>query len=246
MYWIANGFIFRRINTPYHNLDPRVKLLISIELFGISLVAFRLVHLAVAICFMLLICLIAKVLGRAVRTMTLSAGFAAFILVINLLFGQSLVSSIIYSMRFVAIVLSTSTFFLTTTPDELEQVMKWMRFPRDMVFAFVTAVRFIPVLMLDAIQIIDAQKSRGLEVEKGSIIKRIRNMIPILIPLVVNSVIRSGELAEAMESRAYGAVDKPTSLYNYTARKMDKLIAVASLILFFTALYIYLSIPVPL
>ena len=41
-----------------------------------------------------------------------------------------------------------------------------------MVFAFVTAVRFIPVVMLDTFQIMDAQKSRGLELEKGSLIRR--------------------------------------------------------------------------
>jgi energy-coupling factor transport system permease protein len=128
-------------------------------------------------------------------------------------------------VRFVAIVVSTSLFFITTSPDELEQVMKTFRLPRDVVFAFVTAVRFIPVMMLDTIQIMDAQKSRGLELEKGNILRRVRNMIPILIPLVVNSVVRSGELAEAMESRAYGAVPKPTSLVQYQASTVDRAVA---------------------
>ncbi len=46
--------------------------------------------------------------------------------------------------------------------------MKWMKVPRDVVFAFVTAVRFIPVVMLDAFQIMDAQKSRCREFERGT------------------------------------------------------------------------------
>ena len=70
--------------------------------------------------------------------------------------------------------------------------MRWFRFPRDLVFAFVTAVRFVPVLLMDALQIMDAQKSRGLELEKGNPLRRIRNFVPVLVPLVVNAVVRSG------------------------------------------------------
>jgi energy-coupling factor transporter transmembrane protein EcfT len=59
----------------------------------------------------------------------------------------------------------------------------------------------------------DAQKARGLELEKGNFLKRIRNYIPILIPLIVSAIRRSLELAEAMESRAWGATKKRTNLY---------------------------------
>jgi energy-coupling factor transport system permease protein len=115
--------------------------------------------------------------------------------------------------------------------------MKAFRLPRDVVFAFVTAVRFIPVMMLDTMQIMDAQKSRGLELDRGNFVKRIRNMIPVLIPLVVNSVIRSGDLAEAMESRAYGAVPRPTSLVEYRARGTDRVAALAAILLFALGAY---------
>jgi energy-coupling factor transporter transmembrane protein EcfT len=62
-------------------------------------------------------------------------------------------------------------------------------------------------------------------------------MIPVLIPLVVNSVVRSGELAEAMESRAYGAVPRPTSLVEYRASAADKVVAVAAVVVFAVAAY---------
>jgi energy-coupling factor transport system permease protein len=83
----------------------------------------------------------------------------------------------------------------------------------------------------------DAQKSRGLELEKGNLLRRVRNMIPVLIPLVVNSVVRSGELAEAMESRAYGAVPRPTSLVEYRAGVADKVVALAAVLTFALAAY---------
>lgn len=237
MMWLSGGFIFRKGNSAYHRLDPRVKLLISVLLFATTLLVRSIYQLALVVLFMVTVSAVAKVLKRIGRTMLLTATFSAFIFVINVVFTRNLETSALYASRFIAIVVSTSLFFITTSPDELEQVMKTFRLPRDVVFAFVTAVRFIPVMMLDTMQIMDAQKSRGLELEKGNFLKRIRNMIPVLIPLVVNSVIRSGELAEAMESRAYGAVPRPTSLVEYRASAVDRAAALAAVALFAVGAY---------
>lgn len=245
MHWVAGGFVFRRVESPFHKLDPRTKLLISLEFFAISLLAFAIIQVAIVLASVLFVAVYAKSLKRIGRTILMSAGFAGFIFAINLLFGVGLISSLLYALRFLAIVSSTSIFFVTTSPDELEHTMKWLGVPRDIVFAFVTAVRFIPVIMLDAFQIMDAQKSRGLELEKGNFVKRIRNMVPILVPLVVNSVVRSGELAEAMESRAYGATPKPTSLYKLRLSRKDKSVMLVSLLFFVAVLYIYLRVKVP-
>ncbi|MBI3841249.1 MAG: energy-coupling factor transporter transmembrane protein EcfT [Thaumarchaeota archaeon] len=244
MMWLSGGFVFRRGTSVYHRLDPRVKLLISLLMFSVTLMVQALYQLAMVISVMVAVAAVATVLRRVARTMLLTASFSGFIFAINLLATGNLASSALYAVRFVAIVVSTSLFFITTSPDELEQVMKTFRLPRDVVFAFVTAVRFIPVMMLDTLQIMDAQKSRGLELEKGNLLKRVRNMVPILIPLVVNSVIRSGELAEAMESRAYGAVPKPTSLVKYRARPVDKAVTVLAILLFaLTAYSFYFLLP---
>ena len=244
MMWLSGGFIFRKGTSRYHRLDPRVKLLISALMFVTTLIVRSVFQLAIVLAFMIAVAAIATVLKRVARTMALTATFSAFIFIINIVFTRNLGTSALYASRFVAIVVSTSLFFITTSPDELEQVMKMFRLPRDVVFAFVTAVRFIPVMMLDALQIMDAQKSRGLELEKGNLLRRVRNIVPILIPLVVNAVVRSGELAEAMESRAYGAVPRPTSLAEYRARTADKAVAVAAVLVFaFTAYSFYFLLP---
>ena len=237
MMWLSGGFIFRRGTSVYHRLDPRVKLLNSVLMFATTLLVRSLYELAGVLAFMIAVAAVATVLRRVSRTMLFTAVFSVVIFVLNFVFSRNFETSLLYAARFVAIVVSTSLFFITASPDELEQVMKTFRLPRDVVFAFVTAVRFIPVMFLDTIQIMDAQKSRGLELEKGNALKRVRNMIPVLIPLVVNSVVRSGELAEAMESRAYGAISKPTSLVEYKARAADKVVAVAAVVLFALAAY---------
>lgn len=240
MYWVAGGFIYSRVDSPIHKLDARAKLLITSELVALSLLAYTPTELIIAMGTTFAIGGLAFILRRMGKTLTFSAGFAITIFIIDILVGYSIIEALVYSLRFVAIVGSTSLFFLTTSPDELEHVMRWFRVPRDLIFAYVTAVRFVPVLMLDALQIMDAQKSRGLELEKGNILKRVRNFSPVLIPLVVNAVVRSGELAEAMEVRAYGVVEKPTMLYKMIFRNTDKFAAMASIILFIPTLYYFL------
>ncbi len=244
MMWLSSGFIFRRGSSRYHRLDPRVKLLISALMFVTTLIVRSVFQLAIVLVFMVAVAGIAMVLKRVAKTMLLTTTFSVFIFLVNLFFTKNIETSALYASRFIAIVVSTSIFFITTSPDELERVMKMFRLPRDVVFAFVTAVRFIPVMMLDALQIMDAQKSRGLELEKGNLLRRVRNMIPILIPLVVNAVVRSGELAEAMESRAYGAVPRPTSLVEYKASVIDRVVATGAVALFaFAAYSFYFLLP---
>jgi energy-coupling factor transport system permease protein len=240
LYWIAGGFLFRRVASPFARLDPRIKLAVAAEFFILALAASSIIPIFAVLAGILAVGALARSLRRIGRTMAFSLLFAAFIFAINFIFGLGIVRSFTYAMRFLAIISSSSLFFVTTSPDELEQIMKWLRVPRDMVFAFVTAVRFIPVVMLDTFQIMDAQKSRGLEMEKGNLLRRVRNMVPILIPLVVNSVIRSGELAEAMESRGYGSSPHPTSLYGMRLKWYDWAVFVVSAALFSAALYIYL------
>jgi len=221
MFWLAEGLIYRRQDSFVHSLDPRVKLIISLSLFILSLFSNTIFEFAILLSTIFILGIVSKVFMRMVKTITFSLTFVAMIFIINLLVGYELIFSIIISLRFIAIISSSSIFFLTSSPDELDLVMRSLHLPYDLIFAFVTAVRFVPVILLDALQIIDSQRSRGLEIEKGNLFKRIRNYIPVLVPLIVQSIIRSEELAEAMESRAYGFSKKRTSYYKLSFRQRD-------------------------
>ena len=236
---LAEGLTFRYRESPIHNRDPRVKLVLSISLFAVALASNTPIHLALTFSFIAIPAFLARVVRRMAKTLVFSLTFSLFIFIVNFLVGYDAIYSATMALRFVAIVAAASLFFLTTSPDELEYVMRWMRLPRDFIFAFVTAVRFVPVLMLDLLQILDAQKSRGLEIEKGSPLKRIRNLTPVLVPLIVNALVRSGELAEAMEARGYGAVERPTSLYSLSMDLWDWVLLFLSI--FGAAILIYLS-----
>ena len=224
MQWIAQGFLFVRGNTAIHRLDPRTRLVLSLVLFSIALISRSIIQLSVIIGIVLCIIYAARIFRRFTKSMIFTMVIALVAFGLNLLFNPSHPhDAIVFGMRLFAVIASTSLFFLTSTPDELEQVMRWMKLPSDFVMVFVIAVRFVPVLLLDALQIMDAQRSRGLEFDKGNIVQRIRNAIPVMVPLIAVALNRSLDLAEAMDSRAYGASRKPTSLYRLKLRRNDYL-----------------------
>ena len=65
---------------------------------------------------------------------------------------------------------------------------------------------------------------RGLELQKGNIIKKVRNFIPIIIPLIILSIQRALLIAESLESRGFGAVKQRTYLYPLKMKIKDYLI----------------------
>jgi len=244
MQWVAQGFLFVRGHTVVHRLDPRVRLLLSLSLFSVALLSHSIEELSIIIAIVLTIASIAKIIKRFLKSMVFTAVIALIAFGLNLFYPSSPHQAVVFGIRLFAVISSTSLFFLTSTPDELEHVMKWLRLPTDFVMVFVIAVRFVPVLLLDALQIMDAQRSRGLEFDKGNIFQRMKNVIPVMVPLIAVALNRSLDLAEAMDSRAYGATKKPTSLYHLALRQSDY----AMLVIVFLGLTVgvYISLHVTL
>lgn len=222
MQWVAAGFLFVRGNSIIHRMDPRARLLLAVVLFFVGLFSRSITELVFLIFLSAGLAFLARIGKRFAKSMIFVGGLAVFAFVLSLLVShQSLILDIVNGLRLFAVIEATSIFFLTTTPDELEQVMRWFHLPTDFVMVFVIAVRFVPVLLLDAMQIMDAQRSRGLEFEKGNLIRRLKNTIPLLVPLIAVAVTRSLDLAEAMDSRAYGALKRPSSMYALKLKALD-------------------------
>jgi len=252
---VFNGLKFRRVSSPIHNLDPRVKFLYVCIIFVAAVLFSELIPLAVIFLMQVPFVLLAGVRREWLRSMRGAAFLASVIFVMNFVFsfigagyvvmGRNVESAVALTLRFIVLVGSFSVFFLTTSPDHLGLALEQTRVPYEFVFAFTTAVRFVPVLAEEAQTIMDAQKARGLELERGSFFKRIRNYIPILIPLIVSAIRRSLELAEAMESRAWGATKNRTNLYVLRLHRGDFALLALSVGVLATAVYVRLYVPVP-
>jgi len=260
---VFEGFKFRKVSSVVHDLDPRIKFFFVSVLFVMAILFTKLVALTILFFIPLPFVFIAKVNRQWLRSLRGAAFLAIFIFATNFIFGYFFPTAIqegtpadnlilvllersaAMTLRFVVLISSFSVFFLTTSPDHLGLALQQSHIPYEFCFAFTTAVRFVPVLADEAQTIMDAQKARGLELERGNLFKRVKNYIPILIPLIVNAIRRSLELAESMESRAWGANKKRTNLYELKLKKADYMLVLVSVLMLLLAVYVWLYIPIP-
>lgn len=131
----------------------------------------------------------------------------------------------------------------TTKPLALTDALEWymkpltvLGFPSHIVAMTISlALRFIPTILEDAERIMNAQASRGVSFKHGSIFKRLRAVISLIIPLFVSSFVRSDELANAMECRGYDPKGKRTRYrkMSFSLKDFISLIVISALLAFF-------------
>lgn len=121
--------------------------------------------------------------------------------------------AIFMAVRIILLILSSAVLSYTTSPTSLTGAIESLLKPlkliglgnavHTMAMVMTIALRFIPTLIEETGKIMNAQKARGADMENGNIIKRVKALLPILIPLLISSIRRAYELAEAMECRCY-------------------------------------------
>ena len=211
-----------------HKSDPRIKLLALIAYIVALFLAKNFYGLAV--CFLVLVTAIiaSRVpLGSVLRSIKAIIILLIFTAVLNLLFHggehllvhwwiikiyrESIIFMIFFVLRLFFLVMGSALLTLTTTPVELTDgieslltPLKWVRFPvHELALIMSIALRFIPTLIDETNRIISAQKARGADFESGNIFKRIKAIVPILIPLLISAFRRAEELGDAMDARCY-------------------------------------------
>ncbi len=139
-------------------------------------------------------------------------------------------------LRLSLLVIGSSQMTFTTTPNRLTDGMerifgflKVFKVPVHEVSMMISiALRFIPILLEETDKIMKAQQARGADFETGNIFRRVKAMVPILIPLFVSAFRRAGDLAMAMEARCYHGGKGRTKMKPLKYKKKD---AVAFLVL---------------
>ena len=137
-------------------------------------------------------------------------------------------------LRLVLLICFSSLLTFTTSPitltDALESLLspfKKMGLPaHELAMMLTIALRFIPTLLEETDRIMKAQEARGADFSSGGILRRVRNMIPLLVPLFVSAFRRADELAVAMEARCYRGGENGTRLHVLRFRSADYVAAV--------------------
>ncbi|MHA1694407.1 MAG: energy-coupling factor transporter transmembrane component T family protein [Candidatus Helarchaeota archaeon] len=236
-------FKFKRKNTFIHNLDPRTKLYFAITISILSLIFTDIIPLLIIFVSMIPIFIVAKSFKHWIKTLQGLFILLLIIIIIDTLFiSFSVAISMIF--RLFNLITSFSLFFLTTHPDDFSQALIQMYVPYSFAFALSLSVRFIPTLGIETQTIMDAQMSRGLELQKGNIIKRVKNFIPIIIPMIVLSIRRAILIAESLESRGFGIIKKRTYLYKLNMNWKDySIIILLTFIMIISIIFINLGLP---
>ncbi len=96
-----------------------------------------------------------------------------------------------------------------------------MGVPYVMCFAFSTALRLVPTFAQTGTTVVEAQRSRGLELGTGSLWSRMKAYIPLMTPIFLVSIRNANLMAMALEARGFGVGKKRTFLIQLRMRSSD-------------------------
>lgn len=126
---------------------------------------------------------------------------------------QGCMIALIYAVRILVVFFASYVVSFTTTAEALSEAFSSMLSPLqklkvpvdDVATVLSLAIRFIPLMAAESERIRNAQISRGVAFNTGTVWNRIFSWRVVLIPLVVAMFRRAAMMAQAMEARCYGA-----------------------------------------
>ncbi len=235
-------------NSPVHRLDPRTKLLILIVYIVALFMAGAWISYGVVFLFLAAVVAISRIpLRSLVRGMKPLVVILLFTAVLNLFFTggkqvlvefwgiqitmEGVMRAIFMVLRILMLISGTFLLTYTTSPialtDGLESLLgplKKIKVPvHELSMMMCIALRFVPTLIEETDKIMSAQKARGADFENGNLIRRVKALVPVLVPLFISSFRRADELATAMECRCYHGGEGRTKMKLLRYKRRDYL-----------------------
>jgi len=259
------GFVdlFTESNSALHRMDPRVKIASVIFLSLLALIISELGYLLVLAGVMVLLLLI----GRASfsKTMFAFSYVSRVMLLIVVLWpifdpsgtpvllefgpikitGPGILAGLATAVRVFCLAAVWYVLMFTTSQRDLVRALVKLGLRFDYGLSLAISLRFLPTFGATVESIKDAQRARGLELDRGGVAKRARNYLAVLVPTTITALKTADTLALALQSRAYGARADRTYLRELSMRAIDYValvVVVAAFALPFAAKYL-LSMP---
>ncbi|WP_429971385.1 energy-coupling factor transporter transmembrane component T family protein [Fructilactobacillus sp. Tb1] len=233
-------------NSAIHRLNPTAKIITTLLIITWILFANNIWNYGLLTGFIVLETYIAKIQIKTVLTAIKPfVWLIMFTVVIQILFGNhghqylswgpikitsyGLRAAGLIFVRFVLIIIQATLLTMTTSPnsiatgvEKLIGPLKHIGVPVETVGIMISiSLRFVPTLMEELQTIMDAQRSRGVMFNSGGIIKRCKNIISLIIPILVSSFRHADNLADALGASGYDA-NRPRSSYRkYEWNKHD-------------------------
>ena len=223
-----------------HKMDPRMKMILMILMIVIIFVASNFYALSFIGLVVALLLVLSKVpLKLYLKNFKAILPVLIFTSAINVFYGETYLEgalrALFMALRIIMLIFMSSSLTYTTTPNDLtdgiESLLSPLKFiglgsvVHTLAMMMTIALRFIPTLIEEAEKIMNAQKARGADLESGNLIEKVKALIPILIPLLISSVRRAYELAEAMECRCYNGGEGRTRMKQMHIKANDILVS---------------------
>lgn len=214
-------------SSPIHKLDPRAKIIFLIAIIVYIFITANYFALGATAAFVIFIMLMTRIpIKMYLKSMRMILFILLFTGIINLFYGRGeplvqlgflkiteagINNAVFVAVRIALLIIASSVLTFTTSPtdltDAIERLLKPLTIFRikvhEIAMMMTIALRFVPTLLEETDKIMSAQKARGADMESGGLTRRIKSIIPVLIPLFVSAFRRASELATAMECRCY-------------------------------------------
>ena len=252
-----NIFLYLDNGTWIHRLDARTKLIGGLVLFGICLCFNHPLYMIAISLGVLWIALSAKAMQNFWRLRLILILLIAFSTIMWPFFTkgptplwswkslqvskESLLYGIAMGLRLATFVGVGLIFLSTTRNEELTNGLIRLGLPYPVAFALSTALRLVPTFAGAGVTIIQAQVSRGLDLESGNIVKRVGKFIPQAVPLFIYAIRHTNLLAMALESKGFSPESKRTFYYESHMVTKDYVVVCLLLATFGVLLYMRLG-----
>ena len=230
-----------------HRLDPRMKIVLAILYIVCSFLCKNILSFALLLLSALVLILIGRIPLRTVLgglkailiILLFTAAINVFMTKGNMpllewrfihIYAEGIYAAVFMIVRISTLIVGTGMFLTyTTTPIELTDALEDLLAPlkklhvpvHEFAMMMTIALRFIPTLVEETDKIMTAQKARGADFSSGGLVRRIKALIPIIIPLFASAFNRAGDLAIAMEGRCYHGGEGRTRMHVRHLRVAD-------------------------
>jgi energy-coupling factor transport system permease protein len=253
-----NIFLYLDQNTWIHRLDPRTKMVGALIIFSICLCFNHPLYMTAISLAIFLFALSAKSLKNFWRLRLILILLIVFSAVMwpffvkgpTLLWSlgplqvsqESLLYGIAMGLRLATFVGTGLIFLSTTRNEELTNGLIRMGCPYPIAFALSTALRLVPTFAGAGVTIIQAQVSRGLDLESGNIFSRVGKFIPQAVPLFIYAIRHTNLLAMALEAKGFSPESKRTLYNEPKMRGIDYMVIILLIFILGILLYVRLGL----
>ncbi len=247
-------YFYLEKNTFLHKLHPITKIVSLILLFVVAMIFNHPLYLLPLFLFVVFVGALAKSLSNLKHVwivLSLLSVFSPIFWTLFLRKGELLVNigfipihkeSLFYgigmALRLDMMLICGIIFLSCTKIEEFTAGLNKLGLPFPVCFALSLAFRLVPTFVATASTVLQAQESRGLDLESGNLIQRIRKHIPLLIPIFIIGIRNTNLLAMALESRGFGFSKQRTCYTVFKVSWVDYLVITFLVLLNFTCAYL--------